>query len=169
MAIFFPSEKNISCLKVSPTQGEQYLLNFLHQLSNEYEIYYQPFLNGDQPDIIIMRKNYGAMIIEVKDWVLNSYYIDTNKKWRIKANNSIIIKSPIAQVKNYKENLYNLHIENLLEKKINDKRFFGIVSCAVYFHNETQETINKFIGDGFESENDKRFIKVGSCVTFMEN
>ena len=159
MAIFFPSEKNISCLKVSPTQGEQYLLNFLHQLSNEYEIYYQPFLNGDQPDIIIMRKNYGAMIIEVKDWVLNSYYIDTNKKWRIKANNSII-KSPIAQVKNYKENLYNLHIENLLEKKINDKRFFGIVSCAVYFHNETQETINKFIGDGFESENDKRFIKV---------
>ena len=107
MAIFFPSEKNISCLKVSPTQGEQYLLNFLHQLSNEYEIYYQPFLNGDQPDIIIMRKNYGAMIIEVKDWVLNSYYIDTNKKWRIKANNSIIIKSPIAQVKNYKEKGYN--------------------------------------------------------------
>ncbi|BAZ31984.1 hypothetical protein NIES4074_44580 [Cylindrospermum sp. NIES-4074] len=162
MAIFFPSEENISRLKVLPTAGEKYLLDFLgtkNLLSDEYEIYYQPFLNGDQPDIIIMRKDYGVMIIEVKDWSLTSYRIDNNKKWRVKTNDSII-KSPIYQVKKYKENLYDLHIENLLENKIVDKRFFGLVSCAVYFHNETQETINKFIDNCFESESDRKFIKV---------
>ncbi|MBD2136024.1 NERD domain-containing protein [Anabaena sp. FACHB-1237] len=159
MAIFFPSDENISRLKVPPTTGEEYLLNFLHRLSDEYEIYYQPFLNGDQPDIIIMRKNYGVMIIEVKDWHLSYYYIDKNKKWRLKTNDSII-KSPISQVKTYKENLYDLHIENLLEKKIDNPKFFGLVSCAVYFHNETQETIKKFIDNNFESESDRRFIKI---------
>ncbi len=127
MAILFPSKENITRLKVKPTEGEQHLLDFLDNLlPNDFEIYYNPFLNGDQPDIIIMRKNYGVMIIEVKDWDLESYYIDSNKKWRLK-NNDAIIKSPIAQVKKYKDNLYNLHIENLLEKKIDNQNFFGIV------------------------------------------
>ncbi|MEH2071767.1 MAG: nuclease-related domain-containing protein [Nostoc sp.] len=117
MSTLLPSEENITRLKVQPTLGEKHLLSFLKDLlPNNYEIYYQPFLNGDRPDIIIMRKNFKVMLIEVKDWDLDSYYIDPNKKLRLKHNNSII-KSPIEQVKAYKDNLYNLHIENLLEKK----------------------------------------------------
>ena len=61
-----------------------------------------------------MRQGYGVMIIEVKDWNLNHYYLDEKRKWRLKLNNAFL-KSPVDQVLQYKDNLYNLHIENLLE------------------------------------------------------
>ncbi|KMW70321.1 nuclease-related domain-containing DEAD/DEAH box helicase, partial [Limnoraphis robusta] len=160
MAQIFPSEENISRLKVQPTEGERYLLNYLNEtLDDRFEIYYQPFLNGDQPDIIIMRKNSGVMIIEVKDWNLSSYYVDNSKQWRLKNNNSIL-KSPIEQVKTYKNNLFDLHIENLLERKIENNKFYGIVHCAVYFHNEDENSLNRFLENAFESENDRKYINV---------
>lgn len=160
MAQIFPSEENISRLKVQPTEGERYLIDALKStLDERFEIYYQPFLNGDQPDIIVMRKDSGVLIIEVKDWNLSSYYIDNQKEWRLEKNNAIV-KSPIEQVKTYKNNLFNLHIENLLERKIENDRFYGIVSCAVYFHKEDGDSLNIFLKNAFESENDRRYIKV---------
>ena len=38
-----------------------------------FEIFFQPSLNGDKPDIAILEENFGLMIIEVKDWDLRSY------------------------------------------------------------------------------------------------
>ena len=159
MAQIFPSEENISRLKVQPTEGERYLIDSLKEtLDDRFEIYYQPFLNGDQPDIIVMRKNYRVMIVEVKDWDLSSYYIDSKKQWKLKQNNSIL-KLPIAQIKTYKNNLFDLHIENLLERKIENDKFYGIVSCAVYFHKEDKNSLSIFLENGFESEKDREFRK----------
>lgn len=160
MAQIFPSEENISRLKVQPTEGERYLLNSLQEnLDDRFEIYYQPFLNGDQPDIIVMRKNSGVLIIEVKDWDLSSYYVDNQKQWKLEKNDSTL-KSPIEQVKTYKNNLFDLHIENLLEKQIGNTKLYGIVSCAVYFHKENETSLNIFLDNAFESENDRKYIKV---------
>jgi len=160
MTQIFPSEENISRLKVQPTEGERYLIDALKStLDERFEIYYQPFLKGDQPDIIVMCKNYRVLIIEVKDWNLSSYYINNQKEWKSKKNEAIV-KSPIEQVKTYKNNLFNLHIENLLERKIENDRFYGIVSCAVYFHKEDKNSLNIFFKNGFESEKDREFIKV---------
>src|SRR5690242_10257944 len=118
MATFYPDLARIKSSIVQPEEGELYLLNFLRDnLDDSFEIYFNPFLNGDRPDIIIMRKNYGIMIIEVKDWKFTNYYLDERKKWRL-AQNHAYLKSPLDQVLQYKENMYNLHIENLLEKKI---------------------------------------------------
>ena len=105
-----------------------------------------------------MRKNYRVMIVEVKDWDLSSYYIDSKKQWKLKQNNSIL-KSPIAQIKTYKNNLFDLHIENLLERKIENDKFYGIVSCAVYFHKEDKNSLSIFLENGFESEKDREFRK----------
>jgi len=152
MAIFFPPFEKFSLLKVKPEPGEFYLLKFLKDnLDDSFEVYFQTFLNGDRPDIIIMRKDYGVFIIEVKDWNLSHYYIDEKRRWRLKKNHAYI-KSPIDQVLRYKENIYNLHIPNLLECKIKDFRFWSIVSCGVYFHNETSETLKSFIIDPFKDD-----------------
>ncbi|MEH2071768.1 MAG: AAA family ATPase [Nostoc sp.] len=43
---------------------------------------------------------------------------------------------------------------------MDNHKFFGIVSCAIYFHNQNQETLRSFIENAFESENDKNFIKI---------
>lgn len=123
MAKVFPTLEQIDLLKVKPTDGERKLLHFLNStLDDTYEIYFQPFLNGDNPDIIILRENSGVMIIEVKDWDLDSYQLSPNRHWQLKNidnkfGNKQIVKSPIQQVFEYKENLYNLHIETLLEKE----------------------------------------------------
>jgi len=145
MATFFPEFEVILSQKIKPEPGEIYLLNFFKEnFDSSYEVYFQPFMNGDRPDIVLMRKGYGVMIIEVKDWNLDHYFLDDNKKWRLKKN-SAYIKSPLDQVSKYKENLYNLHVENLLERKIKNFKYLNVVSCAVYFHNAKQEDLQNFL------------------------
>ncbi len=148
MGNLFPSLENVKKLKVQPTDGEWCLLNyFIENLPSEIEIYFQPFLNGDMPDIILMSKNIGVTIIEVKDWNLNSYYLNLEKDafgdWTLNKNNHII-KSPFKQVFRYKDNMFNLHINGLLEKKILNKKFYGRINVFVYFHNATSCTLKLF-------------------------
>lgn len=59
-----------------------------------------------------MRKGYGVMIMEVKDWNLDLYELSDKKHWILKQNNSIL-KSPIQQALKYKDNLFELHIGSL--------------------------------------------------------
>ena len=54
MAKVYPSLENISRLKVKPTEGELYLLNYLvTELDDTYEVFFNPFLDGDKPDFIL--------------------------------------------------------------------------------------------------------------------
>lgn len=152
MAKFFPNYQTILKMRVPPTEGELYLLNFLKDNYNdEYEVYFNPYMNGDRPDIIIMRQGGGVLIIEVKDWDLSSYELNSQKQWKVKYNGSIT-KSPIDQVLQYKENLYDLHIPDLLEKKITDFKYFRIVCCAVYFHKATQNDLQNLLVKPFEED-----------------
>ncbi|MBK9357016.1 MAG: NERD domain-containing protein [Bacteroidales bacterium] len=131
MATFYPDIEQIRAFTVQPEEGEWYLLNFLNEnLDDSFEVYFNPFLNGDRPDFIILREGYGVMIIEVKDWKLQHYHLDEKRRWRLNLNGSYI-KSPIDQVLQYKENLYNLHIEDLLEYKIKNSKYWAIVCCRL--------------------------------------
>ena len=134
MAIFYPTIEWINLFKVQPTDGERTLLNFLERtLDDSFEVYFNPFLNGDRPDALIMRKNYGVMVIEVKDWNLDNFQLNENRTWVYTPNKSVV-KSPIDQVLKYKNNLFDLLVTDLLQVRIHDFRNFNIVSCAVYFH-----------------------------------
>jgi hypothetical protein len=48
----------------------------------------------------------------------------------------------------YKRNLYELHIDGLLEKRIEDPTVFDLVGCMVYFHNEDEDDVRSFLGGG---------------------
>ena len=152
MAIFYPSLDTIKKFKVQPTEGEWTLLDFLGKtLDDSYEVYFNPYLNGDRPDVIIMREGNGVMIIEVKDWDLDNFSLNERKKW-VYVPKSSIVKSPIDQVLKYKHNLFDLHVEQLLEKKINDFRHFNIVSCAIYFHCASQQQIEDLIVKPYQGD-----------------
>lgn len=165
MAKIYPDIDTIRNLHQKPTDGELVLLNFLDKnLSSEFEIYFQPYINGDKPDIVVLKKNGGAIIIEVKDWSLDHYYIDENTDWILKKNDAKL-KSPLSQVKSYKDNLYNLHIDNLLPKSLQNKYYKAIVNTVVYFHCEYESRINGFILDDFE---DKRYSKYRTFVKYIQ-
>lgn len=145
MAILNPSIEIIDKIKPLPTDGERSLLNYLSvSLDDSFEIFFQPYLNGDRPDIIILKKSFGAHIIEVKDWNIIHYNIDDNADWRLKEDNTHIL-SPFEQVFKYKNNLYNLHIKELNEVYNSDVHAFGLVSCSIYFHHENTDDIKYFV------------------------
>jgi hypothetical protein len=155
MAILYPELHKILNLKVPPTRGELSLLKFLNDLLDEsYEIFFQPYIDADNPDIIVMKENVGVWIIEVKDWNLSSYIIEENK-WYLRKNGNKI-RSPIKQVEQYKDNFFRIH-SDLLNKKYNkDFRTGLLIKTSVYFHNATQEEINSMI--------DERHRKYTDCI-----
>lgn len=162
MAILIPPIQHILRGKVKPEEGELHLLYFLEKtLDDSFEVYFNPYMNGDRPDVIIMKKGQGVLIIEVKDYDLMHYSLDDKKNWNvIKGDEKYKIKSPLSQVLKYKENLFDLHIENLLKLKIDDIRSFNVVSCAVYFHNATGKELHDFLVKPFlEDKKYNNFLK----------
>lgn len=167
MAILSPSLEVINRQKVKPTEGELALLDFLlKNLDDTYEIYFQPFLNGDNPDFAIMRKGSGVLLIEVKDWNLQHYYVDDKTKWRLLKDDTYI-KSPLQQVDNYKENLFKLHLEDLFFKNIQNKNHWATVSCAVYFHNANEQQLTDFLLSKFQGDNFNSYRKFVSYFALL--
>lgn len=142
MAIFYPDLENIDRLTVPPTEGERHLLMVLREtLDDTYEVYFNPYLDGDRPDLIILKRGYGAWIIEVKDWNLSRYQIDLNSRWHYDGTQ---IRSPQQQAFRYKENLFNLHLPVLGLQHIRNRNFYNLISVAIYFHKATRAQINHF-------------------------
>lgn len=165
MARLFPDINSIKNLHQKPTEGEIVLLDFLaRNLADDFEVYFQPFINGDKPDIVILKKKGGAVIIEVKDWNLDNYYIDENTDWYLKKNDCKL-KSPLSQVKSYKDNLFNLHIDNLLPKSILNRYYHAIVNTVVYFHCEYEHSVNNFILENFQ---DKKYSGYRTFVKYIQ-
>ncbi|MBO5466219.1 MAG: AAA family ATPase [Prevotella sp.] len=158
MAKLIPSIDHILKMKVPPTDGELTLLRFLDSnLDDSFEVYFNPYMNGDRPDIVIVRKRYGVLIIEVKDWDLDAYELDERKHWVLKKNVYTIVSSPIDQVLKYKENLYTLHLDELYEMRIRDYKYTKMISCAVYFHNASQAKVEEFLVKPYSA--DKKYQK----------
>lgn len=162
MAKVFPSLENINRLKVKPTDGELFLVNYLvEHLPDDYEVYFQPHLNGDFPDIIIMRQGHGVIIVEVKDWSLASYKIDENNHWHLKSDDKVRLISPCQQAFGYKKNLFDLHINGLLEKAFENHNLYNVIKPFVYFHGSSKLDITK-IYDGTVRSYEDGFRKLNS-------
>lgn len=135
MATIHSDFTTISTLHVQPTGCASFLLNELQaNLDSSYDIFFQPYIDCDRPDIVIMKKNCGIFIIEVKDWNLASYHVDANGKWFIKnpeGNEEIL--SPYKQIFNYKKNLYDLHIPILGLNSLSNNNYFKFIHCYVFF------------------------------------
>src|SRR6056297_220726 len=98
MAKIHPPIETIQKSRQKPTEGELYLLGALEkEFFTDADVYFQPYFNGERPDIVIVHKDRGVIIIEVKDWDLSLYYLDENNKWHLKQNDALL-RSPFQQV-----------------------------------------------------------------------
>ena len=141
MAILLPSLPVIRRLKVPPTDGELYLCELLKEkLDDNCYVFFNPYLDGDRPDIVVLKKGCGAVIVEIKDWNLDRYAIDQENRWSVDVS---IIKSPFLQVFKYKSNMFDLHLPTLGLRDALNKCFFGVIDCYVYFHLGTKEDIRE--------------------------
>jgi hypothetical protein len=144
MAVLSPDLENIKRFKVPPTAGEWDLIVYLTEnLDDSYEIFFNPYLDGDRPDIIILKEHCAAFIIEVKDWDLSCYSVNQKNKWKVfDGERSSNKPSPHSQVFRYKKNLYDLHLPIVGLERLVNPNFFNLVHCFVYFYNASQSGIN---------------------------
>ena len=149
MAQAFPSLDRVRNFRDPLEPGEYHLLEHcVRELPDDVEVYVQPMLNGDRPDLVLMRPHHGVLIIEVKDWNLSHYGNPAGgeEDW-ILLKNDTRLRSPLKQVQTYKRNLYNLHIRELAERRIKNSMAYGLVQTAVYFHNASTEEAEAFCRD----------------------
>ena len=146
MATIYPSLENISRLKVKPTEGELHLVNYLNENLNEtYEVFFNPFLDGDRPDIVILKKDVAVFVIEVKDYELKNYMVDSFNKWSVMSNQGVSrISSPQSQAFTYKSNLYQLHLPVLGLGYLTNRNFFNLVHPFVYLHKADKAELAAF-------------------------
>ena len=145
MATIYPPLETIKRLKQPPTEGELVLLEWLDKnLSGDFEVYFQPFLIEARPDIVVMRRDGGVIIFEVKDWDLANYESLRNGTWKVKANGELMHETPIRQVVSYKDKLFSLNSATLLNERTvkGNKSCWGLVHCAVFFHKSTEARVN---------------------------
>jgi hypothetical protein len=134
-------------------EGEQFLLD---QMSASialtgWTIYEQPHLNGDRPDFVLCHPEKGIVIIEVKDWRLNSQHykspglvLGNDGNW--------YNKNPQKQVKKYKDNLLQFISKQYLsmEERYNSNSY-AMIETVIYFHYADAETGRAFCGNYPES------------------
>ena len=145
--VIYPDITSIK--KMNLMEGERVVLNFLWKhLASDYEVYYRPFINGDNPDIVIIRRKYGVVLIEICDWDLDKYTVREDGSWVEKSDDGdckdLLWVSPFEKLTNYKSNLVNLHCNKFFEQNIKGDRIWSTISRMVYFHNVTQENALQF-------------------------
>ena len=162
MAKLYPPLEIIDEMTPAPTAGERKLLEFLHQNYNdEYEVFFQPFLNEARPDVVLMRKGGGIIIFEVKDWDLGNYKSTPTGTWIVRANGSRMRYTPIRQVVSYKDKLFSLNSGELFRRRtINGDRYsWSLVNCAVFFHGSTAAAVHALCYPDNITEKNKKFLE----------
>lgn len=99
------------------TAGERMLFGvFKEYLPDDYIVYYEPDINGRCPDFVIIGPDLGLVVIEVKDYTVNTLYELYPDEWRIYSQTGTLetVKNPLKQAK---DNAF--HVVNLLKKDKN--------------------------------------------------
>lgn len=170
MISLYPSREEIESSTMNLTDGEKAIINkieaaFINDTERNLEVFVQPNLNGDTPDIIVTEKNSGIWVIEVKDWNLDRYYIK-NGLW-YKQTDDVEIKSPFTQVDTYKKNFYSEHSQYLAVETLKNRSLYGSIKAGVYFHKATFKSAIDFSKQANTNSNSKQIsvYTLGSDVT----
>lgn len=158
----YPTWEQIDTLKAPLTDGEYAFAKYLDiYLPKEWEIYLQPYLNGDRPDVVLLHPSIGIVIYEVKDWNLDIYKSEQEYFYDKKTNKNIAytqsyvtdqngelqsIPNPIKQIERYRNNLM-LYIPQLGGAIEDNFKRLAILKIGLYFHNSTTKQVKYFVPD----------------------
>lgn len=145
MAKVFPNWEIIENFHNKLWDGERKIVSYLDSyLSEDWEIYVQPFLNGSRPDVVILNPKIGIMIIEVKDWELENYFFEKEQLYVNTIKGNKYKENPINQARHYRDNLIGLipRMDEIIRED------FRLISIGVYFHKENEDDTKNFFSNG---------------------
>lgn len=137
MRLISPPVTEHDSLRQPLTDGEKIVFEFFNTyLSEEWEIYLQPHLNGLKPDLVLLHPQNGIAVFEVKDWNLDAlhYFCEwSNDKLRLMGNNgtrtfSLEKQNPVTKIDLYKKEIFDLYCPRLKERT-----GFGSITAGIIF------------------------------------
>lgn len=117
-------------------------------------IYIKPNINGDIPDIVIVRPNIGVLLIDVCD-------VSSPEKGKDQ------ITASIETINRYWKNLIRHHIKDLGVKAAADSKIWSLVRKMIYFPNFTTEDARKLVKDNYINIIGYNFIEETSPKEFL--
>jgi hypothetical protein len=123
------------------TPGETALLEFVGpELDDAWTVYVQPFLNGDEPDLVALNPRAGVIVFEAKDYAEGPYSADEDG-WRVRdAQGTHRIALPVDQINRYRTNIVGLYCPEIGEAVDQDRRNLATIRLVLYFHRMTGDT-----------------------------
>ncbi len=144
------------------TAGERQVLElFDAKLPEAWGIYVQPHLNGLRPDFVLLNPKVGIAVFEVKDWNLDAmeYWAEPNRKGglpelmardRDGKRFSLEYDNPVAKVRRYKEEIYNLYCAGLP-----DQKGFGVITAGVVFTQASRQRAKQLLNNFLTTDEQK--------------
>ena len=131
-------------------------------------IFLKPNLNGDTPDIIVVRPGIGILVLDVFEENPNDCMFNSKGEFCV-ANRSVA--SPLSRVYSYRDNIINQYSTEILKKTVTDKSAWFIVRPAVWFPNYNRLQVDALFAKDLRPQGDpKRHIVSGvitiSCEEF---
>lgn len=140
-----PPYEELRSLAQPLTEGEWTFLEWLRKnLTSDWEIYVQPYLNGLRPDFVLLSPKKGIAVYEVKDWNLSAirygyegnppklFGEDGEKRFKIDPS-----QDPVAKIMTYKSEIFDLYCPSLARKH----GFGSIVGGIVFPFATTERTV----------------------------
>lgn len=122
----------------TPVDEALSLTTFLRKaLPEPWEIYEQPFLNGDYPTVAALHPNTGLTLFDVHPWDLRHYrreQLGRHQRYTQRINEKTrAVLNPVRRAEHYIENLLNLYTPFIGESVKRDRRTLSAFRVAVYF------------------------------------
>ena len=127
------------------TDGENRFLNLFknNERFDGWTVFEQPHINGKKPDFVLTHQRKGVVIVEVKDWNLESAnYKDLHFRG---SDHRLHEKNPISQVEGYKNTILDLELQTI--SKLSDhfpNRYYSAIETVVFFHGTDKKTALEF-------------------------
>ena len=146
-------------------QIEQFLNQDLLSSDSNWEIYREPFLNGDRPDFVCLNPSKGILIFRYLNFSQANYDIEKDKFIDIKTNEIVNIQNPISYFERLQNSIKELYLPRLGEKAF---AFRAITSCIVF--NEDREKSLDFLSQfsNFNKFIDKKNQFTLSCLNSLK-
>ncbi len=182
MSRILPSWDEIEQFRQPLTDGEEALAKYLDDhLPPEWQIFVQPHLNGDKPDLAVLNPKVGLVFFEVKDWNPDLYFARDEwrtsadgRKWKARqfyVNHSTgtqPIPSPVSQVGRYRDNLFGIYLPSIGEAVDKNTKALAPFKIALYFHHMTTERARDLVATdpkrcavlGYDSLEPERLVEI---------
>jgi len=126
----------------------------LDNLSENWEIYIQPHLNGLRPDFVLVNPNVGIAVYEVKDWDLNAmpYRVEyKEEKPQLWATNNRgidfqVTDNPVDKIIQYRDQIINLYSPTIGQNcDAGNTDYLAVITAGVIFTNANTDRVEQLL------------------------